>query len=245
MCKTKIYRSGHLFWLVWLGQLPHNKPTFNAWMWSLVCQCSCPSVWRAWCPSHVAEELGTTLGMERLVQAVHTGLLGCICSSGFPTDMFSSCASTAAACLMFVLTPAKRPVPRKPNRNREKLGKQDRSLWQLSFLGWATGSSVEWVKPRSTLPKNAAAVPDLIEGLGVGKEDSRGFRAVTPQRNFVTVAETHVILFALCLESMFQGLFCRSSLYTKQVHYGIDFLLLDITWVSAGIHENVRMIIKD
>lgn len=184
MCKTKIYRSGHLFWLVWLGQVPHNKPMFNAWMCSLVCQCSCPSVWRAWCPSHVAEALGTALGMERLVQAVHTGLLGCICSSGSPTDAFSGYASTAATCLVFAWCLLKGPCQGKPVRSRERLGKQDRSFWQPALLGWATGSSAEWVKPRSILPKSTGAVPGFIEGLGVGREDSRAFRAVTPEGTF-------------------------------------------------------------
>lgn len=103
MCKTKIYMSVHLFWLVWLGKVPHNKPMFNAWTWSLACQCSCPSVWRAWSPFHVAEALGITLGTERFVWADHTGLLGCICSSGSPTAVFAGCASTAATCLVFTL----------------------------------------------------------------------------------------------------------------------------------------------
>lgn len=181
MCKTKIYRSGHLFWLVWLGQVPHNKPMFNAWLWSLVCQCSCPSVWRAWCPLHVAEALGTAVGTERLVQAVHTGLLVCICSSGSPTDVFSGYASTAVTCLVFASRLLKGLCQEKPTRSSERLGKQDGSFWQLALLGWATGSSAEWVKPRSTLPKCTGAVPGLIEGLGVGREDNRAFRAVTPE----------------------------------------------------------------
>lgn len=129
MCKTKIYRSGHLFWLVWLGQAPHNKHMFNAWMWSLFCQCSYPSAWRAWCPLHIAEALGTTLGMERLVQAVHIGLLSCICSSGSPTDVFSGHASTAATTLMFTSRLLKESCQEKPTRSWERLGKQD-SNWQ-------------------------------------------------------------------------------------------------------------------
>lgn len=149
MCKTKIYRSGHLFWLVWLGRVPHNKPMFNTWMWSLVSQCSCLSVWRAWCPLHVAEALGTTLGSERLLQTFRTGLLGCICSSGSPTDVFSGYASTAATCLVFASCLLKGPCQGKSARSRERLGKLDRNLWQLAFLGWATGSSAEWVKPEA------------------------------------------------------------------------------------------------
>lgn len=65
MCKTKIYRSGHLFCLVWPGRVPHSRLMFNAWMWCPVCLCSCPSVWRAWCPSPMAEALGTALSTER------------------------------------------------------------------------------------------------------------------------------------------------------------------------------------
>lgn len=131
--------------------MPHDKPMFNAWIWSLVCQCSCPSVWRAWCPLHVAEALGTALGTERLVQAVHIGLLGCICSSGSPTDVFSGYASTAATCLAFASCLLKGPCQGKP-RSRERLGKQDRSFWQLTFLDWATGSSAE-LNPEAPSPK--------------------------------------------------------------------------------------------
>jgi len=90
-----------------------------------------------------SEALGTTLDMERLVQAVHTGLLGFICSSGSSTDVFSGYASRAATCLVFASRLLKGPYQGKPVRRRERLGKQDGSSWQLAFLDWATGRSVE------------------------------------------------------------------------------------------------------
>lgn len=133
MSNTKIYRSGHLFWLVWLGQVPQNKPMFNVWMWSLVCQCSCLSVWRAWCPLHVAEALGTALGTERIVQAVLAGLHLFFCISHW--CVFWLCQHSCRMSSV-CLTSAERPMPRKTN-------KEQREAWKAR---WSSGNWLSWTE---------------------------------------------------------------------------------------------------
>lgn len=69
----------------------------------------------------------------------------------------------------------------KATGSQERLGKKDRSLWLLVSLGWATGCSSGWAKPKSTLHESTSAVPDLKVGLAVERGDSSTCRAVIPQ----------------------------------------------------------------
>lgn len=85
----------------------------------------------------------------------------------------------------------------KPTRSQERLGKQDRSLWLLASLGWATWSSAEWVKPRSALLYSTSAVPGLKEGLAVEGGDCRLCRAVTPEGT-LALKQTPILSCWLC-----------------------------------------------